>query len=107
MSKAHWNGATSVQGPSDWRVLQGNSTQSFPAEFSWPQTQISSLPPGNIMTLRSAATGDIIPVFLADNLNSVTQSGNDSVTWCTQIPSQYNSIIVHDLERAAPAARLS
>ena len=107
MSKARWNGETTVDGPSDWRVLQGRSTQSFPAAFSWPQSQINGLPPGTIMTLRSVATGDIIPVFLSDALNSAGQANDQKIAWCTQVPSQYNSIIVHDLERYSPTAAVS
>lgn len=101
VGKASWHADASVDGPSDWRVLQGRTTQSFPSGFSWPQSQINGLPPGMIMSLRSLATGDVIPVFLADSLNTgdVTDPGT---VWCTRIPSQYSSIIVHDLERYAP-----
>jgi hypothetical protein len=98
IGKARWNAQTIVQGPSDWRVLQGRSTQSFPSGFSWPQSQVNVLPPGNIMTMRSTTDGNIIPVFLSDSLNVGASTSMEPVVWCTQIPSQYDSMIVHDLQ---------
>ena len=103
VGKARWNAVTDVHGPSDWRVLQGRSTQSFPAAFSWPQSQVNVLPAGNILSLRTAS-GDILPVFMSDTLNAKAAASGGSVVWCTQIPSQFNSIIVHDLEIHSPAA---
>ncbi len=97
VGKARWNAQTVVNGPSDWRVLQSQSAQSFPASFSWPQSQIKELPPGSILSLRSDS-GDVLPVFISDELNARAIAADSGVVWCTQIPSQYNSIIVHDLE---------
>ena len=61
------------------------------------------LPAGNILSLRTAS-GDILPVFMSDTLNAKAAASGGSVVWCTQIPSQFNSIIVHDLEIHSPAA---
>jgi len=98
VGKARWNADSELSGPSDWRVLQGRSTQSFPAAFSWPQLQVNVLPPGTILSLRTAS-GDVLPVFISDALASEVDAHDSTIVWCTQIPSQYGSIIVHDLER--------
>ena len=97
MSKARWNATTQVAGPSDWRVLQGESTRSFPTDRSWTQLQINSLAPGNLMTLRAVDTGELVPVHLSDAADAAHTAAGAGSVMCTRPAEAPGVMIVFDL----------
>jgi hypothetical protein len=97
MAKARWDAATSVQGPSDWRVLQGETTRSFPTDRSWTQLQLNSLAPGTLMTLRAVDTGELVPVYLSDTASTAHAAAGDGAVLCTRAAEEPGVMIVFDL----------
>lgn len=83
-----------VQGPADWRRNSDPSARVAFSQLSWMQQMLDRLPPGQVLDLRSARTGEIIPVFVsADDLGRL----RDGSVGCTRTPSQYGVMVVHDL----------
>lgn len=87
--------AAKVLAPSDWRTVDGRSATVLLADISWVRQELDKLPPGLVLDLRSPANGEVVPVFVSDESLAAAQ-GTD-FTWCTNSPSQYGTMLVHDL----------
>lgn len=86
-----------VGSPDDWRKIGSPQISLlFSGQSYYVQQNLNRLPPGIVLDLRSQATGEVIPVFVADEVLSVHPLGSDK-GWCTRTPSQYDVMLVHDL----------
>lgn len=86
-----------IGSPDDWRKL-GNPDISllFSGQSYYVQQNLDRLPPGTVLDLRSKVTGEVIPVFVSDEVLSVHPFDGGGF-WCTRTPSKYGVMLVHDL----------
>ena len=78
----------------DWRRFKLSTTQTLLSPQSETQRMLDALIPGQILLLRGAS-GDLYPVFLADD----DQQGSTELAgvWCVRTPSDIAPMIVRDL----------
>lgn len=97
MSAASVGSRATVLAPSNWRTLESRSATVLLADISWVQQELDKLPAGLVLDLRSPANGEVVPVFVSDELLLAAQQTTTPTVWCTNSPSQYGTMLVHDL----------